>query len=132
MILAGGATLALLVGLGFGALAVAPVSRAVAHAPSLTVKPAFLPAAEAPGPAPALAHVQPAKARSHPYPQYAQQAARDDPATIVWSDERAAPAPRDQPQADYDETGTRDVPYPPPPPDADGPPTSPLDGPDGD
>ena len=124
-ILAGGAVLALTIGVGAGLLAVAPVNNAMAHAPSLMAKPEILPAAEAPAPTPAaspepapiavVAYAQPAAVPRAQHPQYAQQAARDDPAAIAWPDERAAPAPVDEPQRDEAE-GPRDAAYPPPPP----------------
>lgn len=135
-ILAGGAVLALTIGVGAGLLAVAPVNNAMAHAPSLMAKAEILPAAEAPAPAPTAppepapiavaAYAEPASVPRTQRPQYAQQAGRDDPAAIAWPDERAAPAPVDEPQRDEAE-GPRDVTYPPsPPPYAqpyDGPPT---------
>jgi hypothetical protein len=121
-ILAGGAALALAIGLGAGVLAVAPVNKAVAHAPGLTAKADFLPAAEAPAATPAAqapvavaAYAQPAEVRRAEHVQYAQQAAGDDQAAIASPDERVASAPAHQPQG-AEEDGVRDVPYPPPPP----------------
>jgi hypothetical protein len=124
-ILAGGAALALVVGLGSGLLAVSPVDRAVAHAPGLASKADLLPAPEAAGPTQSAPAAAPMRAYAQRFPQaspqYAQQAAHDEPAAIAWPDERAAPAPVDEPQPD--ENGTRDVAYPPAsPPYAFGPP----------
>jgi hypothetical protein len=134
VILAGGAALALTIGIGFGFLAVAPVSKAVAHAPGLTAKVDLLPAAEAQLPAATPPTSRPIAAAAYPEPvlvprarntqevQYAQQAARDDLADVAWPDEKVAPAPRDEPQ-DVDEDGPREMPSrPPPPPYAYGPP----------
>jgi hypothetical protein len=123
-ILAGGAVLALTIGVGAGVLAVAPVNRAVTRGPGLTAKADLLPAAEAPAATPAAqapiavaASAQPAEVRRAEHVQYAQQAARDDQAAIAWPDERSAPAPADEPQG-AEEDRAREAPYPTPPPDS--------------
>ena len=143
-ILAGGAALALAVGIGAGVMAVSPVNKAVAHAPGLTAQADVLPAAEASMPTPAVtppaapasmpvaAYAEPAEAERAQPPQYAQQVARDDPAAIAWPDTKAAPAPVDESQGP-EVDGVRDVFYPPPPPPDASPAESgsPADGPNG-
>ncbi len=139
-LLAGGAVAALVVGLGFGWLAHAPIDAALtrpsAEAPNLTVdtpagaaiQQAVLDSPEAPavGPAPAPITAEVYSA-SDPFTQPRPRVARQD-STSVSGDEQ--PAAYDETQAPRDGADDRDqerpLDYPPPPPpphgyDPDGP-----------